>query len=62
MAATLTPTMRQSRRVLERELADYATVADRDALAALLDGRGATDSLAAAILSRQAHRELFRTR
>ena len=55
-------TVRQSRRVLEQELADYATIADRDALAALLDGRGATDSLAADILGRQAQRELFRTR
>ena len=61
MTSTATA-MSQSRRVLERELADYATVADRDALAALLDGRGATDSLAAVILSRQAHRGLFRTR
>jgi hypothetical protein len=55
-------TVRQSRRLLEQELADYATAADRDALAALLDGRGATDSLAAEILRRQAHRALFRTR
>ena len=60
MTSTAT-TVRQSRRVLERELADYATIADRDALAALLDGRGATDSLAADILGRQAQRELFRT-
>ena len=55
-------TVRQSRRALERELADYATVADRDDLAALLDGRGATGSLASAILGSQAHRALFRTR
>lgn len=55
-------TVRQSRRVLERELADYATAADRDDLAALFDGRGSAGSLAADILSRQAHRELFRTR
>ena len=61
MTSTAT-TVRQSRRVLEQELADYATSADRDALAALLDGRGATDSLAADILGRQAQRELFRTR
>jgi hypothetical protein len=61
MTSTVT-TVRQSARVLERELADYATVADRDDLAALLDGRDATDSLAAAILGRQAHRALFRTR
>ncbi|MGY1633192.1 hypothetical protein ACI784_15945 [Geodermatophilus sp. SYSU D01186] len=47
-------------RALERELADYATVADRDELAALLDGRGAGESLAADILSRQAQRDLFR--
>ena len=61
MTSTATA-LSQSRRVLERELADYSSAADRDALAALLDGRGATDSFAAVILSRQAHRELFRTR
>lgn len=61
MSSTAT-TVGQSRRVLERELADYATPAERDELAALLDGRGAADSLAADILSRQARRELFRIR
>jgi hypothetical protein len=59
MTSTVT-TVRQSRRVLARELADYSTPADRDALAALLDGRGAGDSLAAHILTGQAHRALFR--
>jgi hypothetical protein len=53
--------VRRARRVLERELADYATVADRDDLAALLDGRGSSESLAADVLGRQAHRALFRT-
>src|SRR3712207_7632938 len=31
---------RRARRALERELADYATVSDRDDLAALIAGRG----------------------
>jgi len=54
--------VRRARRVLAQELADYATVAERDDLAALFDGRGSAGSLAADILSRQAHRELFRPR
>ncbi|MGY1794322.1 hypothetical protein ACI796_10085 [Geodermatophilus sp. SYSU D00525] len=49
----------RSRRALERELADYATTADRDDLAALLEGRGSERGLAAEILGRQAHRALF---
>ncbi|MGY1779723.1 hypothetical protein [Geodermatophilus sp. SYSU D01036] len=64
MTSLLTPSRRgsvwqRSRRALERELADYATTADRDELAALLEGRGAGESLAAEILGRQAHRALF---
>jgi hypothetical protein len=52
--------LRRAHRGLEQELADYATAAERDDLAALIDGRGAGDSLAAEILSRQARVELFR--
>ncbi len=51
---------RRARHALERELADYATVSDRDDLAALIAGRGAADSEAATVLVRQAHRHLFR--
>jgi putative aminopeptidase FrvX len=51
---------RRARRVLEQELADYTTAADRDELAALLAGRGSADSETAEILSRQARVELFR--
>ena len=51
---------RRTRRALERELADYATVGDRDDLAALIAGRGAADSEAATVLVRQARRHLFR--
>jgi hypothetical protein len=51
---------RRARRALERELADYATLGDRDDLAALIAGRGVTDSEAAAVLVRQARRDLFR--
>jgi hypothetical protein len=51
---------RSARRGLERELSDYATSADRDELAALLDARGAGDSDTVAILSGQARAELFR--
>jgi hypothetical protein len=51
---------RRARRALERELADYATLGDRDDLAALIAGRGVTDSDAAAVLVRQARRDLFR--
>ena len=53
---------RRARRAVERELADYATVSDRDDLAALIAGRGDADSEAAAVLVRQARRDLFRTR
>lgn len=51
---------RRARRSLEAELAHYATVADRDDLAALIAGRGSADSDAADILRRQAGQELFR--
>ncbi len=51
---------RRARRALERELADYATVSDRDDLAALIAGRGVADSEAADVLVRQARRDLFR--
>jgi hypothetical protein len=51
---------RRARRALERELADYATVSDRDDLAALIAGRGDADSAAAAVLVRQARSDLFR--
>ncbi|MGY1784413.1 hypothetical protein [Geodermatophilus sp. SYSU D00698] len=64
MPSLLTPSRRgsvwqRSRRALERELADYATTADRDDLTALLEGRGSGESLAAELLGRQAHRALF---
>ena len=51
---------RRARRVLERELADYATVSDRDDLAALIAGRGDADGEAADVLVEQARRDLFR--
>ena len=51
---------RAARRALERELAGYATASDRDDLAALIAGRGVADSEAAAVLVRQARRDLFR--
>ena len=51
---------RRARRALERELADYATVSDRDDLAALIAGRGDADSEAATVLVRQARLDLFR--
>jgi hypothetical protein len=51
---------RRARRALERELADYATVSDRDDLAALIAGRGVADSEAATLLVRQARHDLFR--
>jgi hypothetical protein len=51
---------RRARRALEHELADYATVSDRDELAALIAGRGDADSAAAAVLVRQARSDLFR--
>lgn len=51
---------RRARRALERELAGYATVSDRDDLAALIAGRGDADGEAADVLVRQARRDLFR--
>ena len=51
---------RRARRALERELADYATVSDRDDLAALIAGRGDVDSATADVLAGQARRDLFR--
>ena len=51
---------RRARQALERELADYATLSDRDDLAALIAGRGVADSEAAAVLVSQARRDLFR--
>ena len=51
---------RRDRRAVERELADYATAAERDDLAALIAGRGDADSEAADVLVRQARRDLFR--
>ncbi|MGR7027401.1 hypothetical protein [Geodermatophilus sp. URMC 62] len=53
---------RRARRAVRQELADYATVSDRDDLAALIAGRGDADGEAAAALVRQARRDLFRTR
>jgi len=51
---------RRARQALERELADYATLGERDELAALIAGRGVSDSEAAAVLVRQTRRDLFR--
>ena len=51
---------RRTRRALARELADYATAAERDDLAALIAGRGDADSEAADVLVRQARRDLYR--
>src|SRR4051794_41916926 len=51
---------RRERRHLVHELADYATTADRDDLAALIDGRGYAAGTAADILNRQALGNLFR--
>ena len=53
-------TERHAARALARELADYATVSDRDDLAALIAGRGVADSEAADVLVRQARRDLLR--
>ena len=50
----------RARRALTRELADYATVSDRDDLTTLIAGRGDADSEAATVLVRQARRDLFR--
>ena len=51
---------RRAARALARELADYATVSDRDDLAALIAGRGVADSETADVLVHQARRDLFR--
>ena len=51
---------RRAARALARELADYATVSDRDDLAALIAGRGFADSETADVLVGQARRDLFR--
>jgi hypothetical protein len=53
-------TERRAARALARELAGYATVSDRDDLAALIAGRGVADSEAAEVLVRQARQDLFR--
>ena len=51
---------RRARRALEREFADYATVSDRDDLAALIAGRGDADGEAADVLVKQGRRDLCR--
>jgi hypothetical protein len=51
---------RAERRVLARELADYATPAERDELEALIEETGAGDDEAARILRRQTQAQLFR--
>jgi hypothetical protein len=51
---------RRARRALERELAGYATPADRDGLALLADESGAADDQVASILRGQAQAQLFR--
>ena len=51
---------RRARRELERELAGYATPADRDGLGALVEQSGATDEDVAGILRGQAQSQLFR--
>jgi hypothetical protein len=51
---------RRARRVLEQELADYTTAADRDALEVLIDEAGTTDDEVARILRGQAQAQLFR--
>jgi hypothetical protein len=51
---------RRARRELERELAGYATPADRDGLGALVEQGGLTDDDVAGILRSQAQAQLFR--
>ena len=51
---------RRARRALERELAGYATAADRDSLGALVEASGRTDDDVTAILHGQAQAQLFR--
>jgi len=51
---------RRARRELERELAGYATPAERDGLGALFEQSGMTDHDVAGILRGQAQAQLFR--
>lgn len=51
---------RRMHRALARELADYATPAERDELAALIGGLGYGDSEVAEIQSSQAHVGMLR--
>lgn len=51
---------RHAHRALAQEPAAHATSGDRDDLAALVDGRGYTDSEAAEILASQAHVDVLR--
>lgn len=53
---------RVARRTLERELAAYSSVTDRNDLEILVDHGGAVGGQAAAILTRQAGARLFRHR
>jgi hypothetical protein len=57
---TLSMVGRAERRVLARELADYATPAERDELQALIEATGAGDDEAARILRGQTQAQLFR--
>src|SRR3954453_3297799 len=54
------PPQRRERCHIAHEPADYATTADRDDLAALIDGRGYAAGTAADVLNRQALGNLFR--
>lgn len=51
---------RRARRVLEQELADYATAADANDLQVLIDEGGTADDEVARILRGQAQVRLFR--
>lgn len=51
---------RRAHRALAQELADYATPADRDELAALVDGLGHVDREVAEIQARQARLGMLR--
>ena len=55
-----TPAERHARRVLERELADYAAPADRNDLEVLAEETGTVDDEVADILRGQATARLFR--
>ena len=57
---TLSVLDRAKRRVLTQELADYATPAERDELAVLIEASGARDDEVAGILRSQAQAQLFR--